>query len=142
MLSNAKSQDTVKLGNLIIVTGLCVQLIFFGFFMIVSWVFHRRMNASPTEVSLSTSVPWSRYMKILYIVSALVMIRSIYRVIEYIQGTSGFLQEHEAFLYIFDSSLMLLCCIIFNIFHPSQIISGGQVYGKVGTDLELLKNSY
>ncbi|QKX61709.1 uncharacterized protein TRUGW13939_08864 [Talaromyces rugulosus] len=140
MLSNAKSQNTVKLGNCIIVIGLCVQLIFFGFFVVVSVVFHRRINSSPTDASLTTSVLWSRYLKVLYTVSVLIMVRSIYRVIEYVQGTSGVLQEHEYFLYILDATLMLLCCVIMNIFHPSQIIHGGQVYDKVDEDLELLNN--
>lgn len=142
MMSNAKAQNTINLGNHIIIVGLIVQLVFFGFFIIISIVFHRRMLASPTEKSMVVTVPWSRYMMIMYAVNALIMIRSVYRVIEYVQGAQGVLQEHEAYLYAFDSSLMVICCVIFNVFHPSQIISGGgKNYEKMQEDLEMLNAS-
>lgn len=138
MLANAKARNTINLGNHIIIVGLLIQLIFFGFFIVVSIVFHRRMLTSPTEASVVVNVPWSRYMMIMYAVNALIMIRSVYRVIEYVQGSQGVLQEHEAYLYVFDSSLMLICCLIFNVFHPSQIIFGkGKRYEEMDGDLEM-----
>lgn len=142
MMANAKAQNTINLGNHIIIVGLLIQLIFFGFFIIVSIVFHRRMLASPTEASMVVNVPWSRYMMIMYAVNALIMIRSVYRVIEYVQGAQGVLQEHEAYLYAFDSSLMVICSVIFNVFHPSQVIvGGGKKYEKMEGDLEMLNAS-
>ncbi|EED19545.1 conserved hypothetical protein [Talaromyces stipitatus ATCC 10500] len=139
ILAQAKTPKTTNLGNDIIIVGLLVQLVFFGFFIVVSIVFHRRMLASPTNISQTVTVPWSRYMMIMYTVSGLIMVRSIYRVIEYVQGPDGGLQAHEAYLYVFDSSLMLLCCLIFNVSHPSQIIvGGGKNYRKMSSDLEML----
>lgn len=100
------------------------------------------MLASPTEASMVVNVPWSRYMMIMYAVNALIMIRSVYRVIEYVQGAQGVLQEHEAYLYAFDSSLMVICSVIFNVFHPSQVIvGGGKKYEKMEGDLEMLNAS-
>jgi hypothetical protein len=84
------------------------------------------MLASPTEASMVVNMPWSRYMMIMYAVNVLITIRSVYRVIEYMQGPQGVLQGHEAYLYAFDSSLMLICSVIFNVFHPTQIIVGGK----------------
>jgi hypothetical protein len=100
MMANAKAQNTINLGNHIIIAGLLIQLIFFGFFIIISIVFHHRMLASPTEASTVVNVPWSRYMMIMYAVNALIMIHSVYRVIEYVQGAQGVLQEHKAYLFI------------------------------------------
>ncbi|KAI9925070.1 hypothetical protein MW887_006478 [Aspergillus wentii] len=137
MLATAKSEDKVNLGNNVIIGGLIVQILFFGFFIIVSVVFHRRMNSSPTQASLTMDIPWTRYMGVLYAVSVLIMVRSVYRVIEYVQGTTGYFQSHEAFLYIFDAVLMFVCCVVFNIFHPSRIISNRKDYGKM-EDLEML----
>jgi RTA1 like protein len=139
MLAEAKAQSTVNLGNHIIVLGLIVQLLFFGFFIIVSIVFHRRITVSPTDLSLKIDAPWSRYLRVLYTASVLVMVRSVYRVVEYIQGKSGVLQEQEAYLYIFDATFMFLCCFVFHLFHPSQIIAGGK-YEKMQTDLEMLND--
>jgi TRAP-type C4-dicarboxylate transport system permease small subunit len=139
MLASAKDQSKVKLGNNMIVAGLFVQILFFGFFIVVCVVFHRRMLATPSHVIGDTQIPWTRYMKVLYIASVLVMVRSIYRVAEYVQGSDGVLQSKEVFLYVFDAVLMFICCLLFNLFHPSKILSG---YHKTqeAPDLEMLNH--
>lgn len=139
MLATAKDQSKVKLGNNMIVVGLFVQILFFGFFVVVSVIFHRRMLATPMHAAGDTRIPWTRYMKVLYIASILVLVRSIYRVAEYVQGSGGFLQSKEAFIYVFDAALMFVCCLLFNFFHPSKILSG---YRKTqgDPDLEMLNH--
>jgi hypothetical protein len=123
-MSGAKSASKLKLGENVIIVGLFVQMIFFGFFVVVSIVFHKRMDRNPTTSAMGTSVDWQRYMCTLYFASALIIIRCLYRVIEYIQGSTGFLQSHEYFAYIFDTSLMIVVMLTFLIFHPSQVVSG------------------
>ncbi|KAJ5737767.1 uncharacterized protein N7483_002892 [Penicillium malachiteum] len=140
MLSIAKTSSSLQLGEDVIVAGLIVQIIFFGFFIIVSVIFHKRMNERPTATSLSSAAQWERYMYVLYAASTMIMVRCIYRVIEYIQGSTGTLQSHEYFAYIFDATLMFLVMVIFIIFHPSQILKrGGKqldetelIYGRLG----------
>ncbi|RAK98147.1 RTA1 domain-containing protein [Aspergillus ibericus CBS 121593] len=141
MMASAKSASSVSLGNKIIVIGLIVQLVFFGFFIIVSMVFHLRMRSSPTPTSLAISPPWYTYMRVLYAASVFVMVRSVYRVVEYVQGTDGVLQQHEVYLYVFDAVLMLLCCLLFNVMHPSRILSSRQPYGKMDGDQVEMLNS-
>jgi hypothetical protein len=139
MLATAKTKSNVDLGNNMIVAGLFVQILFFGFFIFVSFVFHFRMLKTPLHAVGDTRVPWTRYMKVLYFASTLVMIRSIYRVAEYIQGSDGYLQSNEAFIYIFDATLMLICCLLFNFFHPSNILSSFQK-AQGDQDLEMLNH--
>ncbi|KAE8140234.1 putative RTA1 domain protein [Aspergillus pseudotamarii] len=141
MLAQAKTQDSVKMGENMIIGGLFIQIIFFGFFIVVSIVFHRRMLSTPMHHMVVTEVPWNRYMKVLYTVSVLVMIRSIYRVAEYVQGSSGYLQSKEAFIYVFDAALMFTCCIILNWWHPSKIVSARKKVEN-GGDLEMLNNTH
>ena len=57
MLATAKDQSKVKLGNNMIVAGLFVQILFFGFFIVVSVVFHRRMLATPMHAAGDTRIP-------------------------------------------------------------------------------------
>jgi RTA1 like protein len=57
----------------------------------------------------------------LYGVSGLIMVRSIFRVVEYLMGNDGYPLSHEWTLYIFDTLLMLSVTIIFYIRYPSKI---------------------
>lgn len=113
MLANADTQNDVKWGERIIIGGLCVQLLFFGLFMLVAAIFHMRILRVPTAKVDSLTVPWQRFLMVLYVASCLIMVRSVFRVVEYIQGSDGYLMSKEMFIYIFDASLMFLTMIIF-----------------------------
>ena len=64
---------------------------------------------------------WERYLVILYIVSGFIMVRSIFRLIEYLGGNDGSIMRHEIFVYIFDSSLMASVMILFIARHPGDL---------------------
>lgn len=143
--------DGMKLGEKIIICGLFVQLVFFALFVFIAGDFHRRMvkdisvkkrytpaalfrkvqrsrvdssNSPITRVlsrEAANELPWKRHLYILYATSALILIRSIFRVVEYIQGNSGYLLSHEVYLYVFDAALMFFVMILFNWVHPSQV---------------------
>ena len=113
--------DQVKLGENVVVGGLWVQIVFFSCFIVVATIFHARLLKNPTARSLSADVPWRKHLITLYVGSTLILVRSIFRVIEYLQGNDGYLLRREVFLYIFDSVLMLGTMVIFNVIHPSQI---------------------
>jgi hypothetical protein len=130
----AGSLSLLHLGEKVIIVGLFLQLTFFGFFVIVTSMFHYRIvKANPTCDSTETSqktastdfdihvLPWKRHMAALYVTSALIMLRSVFRVVEYLQGNSGYLLRHEVFLYTFDASLMLLVMCLFHWIHPAEV---------------------
>ncbi|KAI1442570.1 RTA1 like protein [Annulohypoxylon stygium] len=123
VLTQAKSLDDVRRGENIIIGGLCVQILFFGFFMIVTFVFHRRISGKPTRNALTVRTPWRKLLIVLYVSSSLIMVRSVYRVIEYILGSDGELQSKEVYLYILDALPMLIVALSYNLFHPSQVVS-------------------
>lgn len=108
---------------MIIIIGLWIQLIFFGFFIIVTIIFHRRIRREPTRASLKLHLPWGRLLTVLYVSSGLILVRSIFRVAEYTMGEDGALMSSEAYLYVFDATLMFIVCAGFNWVHPSTIIN-------------------
>ncbi|RGP78254.1 hypothetical protein FLONG3_3569 [Fusarium longipes] len=112
--------EALDAGAKVIIGGLFVQLLFFGFFVVVAVAFHRATLNNPTGRSTS-GLPWQKHMFVLYAGSFLIMVRSIFRAVEYLQGFDGYLLRHEAYLYIFDAFLMLLVMVLFNWFHPSEI---------------------
>ena len=115
------SVSSVAIGSHIVVAGVGVQIAFFGFFMIVAFIFHGRVRHHPTPKSQSNALPWQKHMYALYAASMLIMVRSIFRVVEYMQGNNGYLMRHEWFLYIFDALLMFTVLVIYNLVHPSEI---------------------
>ena len=123
MLSTAKTGSTQKNGQYAITGGLFIQVLFFGFFILVSAIFHIRISKRPTVRSITVQVPWQRYLLILYVASTFILIRSTFRIAEYVQGQDGSLLKTETYLYVFDATLMFLTMTLFNTFHPSKIIS-------------------
>ena len=100
-----------------------MQLVAFGFFAVVIAVFHTRIVRRPTAESRTSSLPWKRYIFVLYGASLIIVIRSIFRLVEYIQGREGYLMAHEVYSYALDAAMMVLVSLLFNVFHPSRIVS-------------------
>lgn len=119
-MSGGSPSDT-SLGETVIIVGLVIQLIFFSFYMITTALFHRKMCAYPTGASFSTQISWRKHLFTLYAVSVLVMLRSIFRVAEYVQGSEGVLLRYEAYLFVFDATLMWVLMVVLNVVHPGEI---------------------
>ncbi|KAB8253780.1 RTA1 like protein-domain-containing protein [Aspergillus pseudonomiae] len=118
-------------GENITIAGLCVQLVFFSVFIIVATLFHYRIHKNPTSQSVGSSIfprnwrdaTWETVIFGLYSASVLILIRSIFRLIEYAQGNDGYLISHEVFMYVFDSTLMFITMVGMSFFHPSKVLS-------------------
>ena len=112
-MSVIQDVDIAKWAERVIIIGLVIQIVMFGLFCILSVVFHRRMKREPTAQLYSTTASWESGLYMLYAVSLLIMVRSIFRVIEYAQGQTGYSLSHEWTLYVFDSLLMFAVTVIF-----------------------------
>ncbi|KAM0326927.1 hypothetical protein ACHAQA_006047 [Verticillium albo-atrum] len=119
MAASSSSQD---MANKIILLGLGIQVVFFSGFMLVTAVFHIRVALRPTSKSLSICVPWQRFIWILYLVSMLIMVRSVFRMVEYAQGHNGSLLQKEAYVYVLDALLMLIVSVVLSFSHPSAVL--------------------
>lgn len=139
-------------GENVIMGGLAVQLIFFSVFVIVATLFHYRIHQNPTEKSMSTCLArsgwrnpnWETTMIGLYIASMLILIRSIFRMIEYAGGNDGYLMSHEAFSYVFDAMLMFFAMVVISVLHPSKVLglgAGGKVDERESVQLRRLYTS-
>ncbi|OKL57055.1 hypothetical protein UA08_07398 [Talaromyces atroroseus] len=101
----------------IVIGGLMIQLIMFGFFIVTSIVFEKRIRQAPTADQAS----WQKHLYPLYAVSVLIMVRSIFRVIEYATGQNGYLLSHEWPMYVFDAVLMWAAMLIWGYWHPGAL---------------------
>ena len=120
-----------KTGSNIVVAGLFIQIIFFGAFVAVASVFHYRIRSAPTSKMLSETLPYSKHLLTLYVMSGLIFVRSIVRAVEFLQGFEGYIISHEVFLYVFDAVPMVVVMLVLNWFHPSEIgsyLRGGKLF--------------
>ncbi|PYH90742.1 RTM1-like protein [Aspergillus ellipticus CBS 707.79] len=125
------ASTTVKIGQWVLIVGLCVQLVFFGAFLIASITFHYRITLSPTVESEKTihhdggllRRDWVGLLYASYLVSMFILVRSVYRLIEFAQGNNGYFISHELYLYMFDALMMLQVMVVMNVFHPSVVLS-------------------
>lgn len=150
-LMASSSTSARETGSNVVIGGLVVQLLFFGFFVAVAAVFHYRIVKNPTSKSqnerMSTRAQgwrqrnWLTILLALYVVSALILIRSVFRLIEYKDGFDGYIMTHEVFGYIFDALLMFIAMVVMNVYHPAVILGdgkgGGRQYSEYGEDVRL-----
>ena len=131
-LMTSGDPDKTDLGTTIILIGLIIQLVFFFIFIFLTYIFHIRTQDWSGKSSQQGN--WKLLLKILEVSSVLILVRSVYRVIEYGQGFDGYLISHEAYLYIFDALMMLLVQILFNIVHPGSVFQASRESSK---DIEM-----
>uniref|UniRef100_A0A0B7JU48 RTA1 like protein n=1 Tax=Bionectria ochroleuca TaxID=29856 RepID=A0A0B7JU48_BIOOC len=120
------SGGSMSTGENIILGGLFVQIIVFGVFVITSALFHKRYNSTQVAHVLyaADNQDWMKIMHMLYAVSGLIMVRSIFRVVEYIMGHDGYLLANEWPLYIFDAVLMFFVVVLFGWRFPGYLAKG------------------
>ncbi|KAL5041086.1 RTA1 like protein-domain-containing protein [Aspergillus fruticulosus] len=82
------SLSLVHSGEKIVTAGLVIHILF-EFFIITCAIFHMCVDKFPTERSLESGSSWRKHLAILYTANILIMIRSVFRLIEYAMGNNG-----------------------------------------------------
>jgi hypothetical protein len=130
----AGTLSAMETGEAIVLAGLAVQLLFFGCFVVVSAVFHYRVtkdskyailrhNPPPAPPpSRRAAITWESVLWALYAACALILTRSIFRVVEFAQGNDGWIMQREYLLYIFDACLMAMAGIAVWIGFPGAVL--------------------
>lgn len=114
-------ENTAKIGEDIVVGGLFIQIILLGLFFVTAIIFQIRLRKQPTTESHTTDAPWRQTLYMIYTVSALIFARSIFRVVEYVQGQGGYSLGHEWTLYVFDAVPMFVVAVAFWIWYPGYV---------------------
>ncbi|KAH7401287.1 RTA1 like protein-domain-containing protein [Pyrenochaeta sp. MPI-SDFR-AT-0127] len=121
ILAGADSKKSADLGKAVILTGLCLQMVIFGLFLVVAGVWQRRMNSSGMKGG-SPSFDWARYLTMLYVASVIITVRNLFRVIEYAMGEEGYLLANEWPIYVFDAALMVIVLAICSTWYVGDVL--------------------
>ncbi|KAJ5329408.1 hypothetical protein N7452_009798 [Penicillium brevicompactum] len=118
-----------EIGKILVLASLGVQLcVIISFFALATLLYVRYRKANIANKAIST------VLNTLYMSMSLILIRSIYRVVEHAGNTSMDLgNEHELqslspimryewYFYVFEATTMLLNSILWNVFHPGRFL--------------------
>lgn len=119
----------------IIVGGLVFQIVMFAVFCFAALAFDLRFRRNE-HAGLRPRLPWRGMMVMLYATSACIMVRNVFRVVQYAMGQDGYLLEREWTVYIFDSLLMLSTMLLFWLRYPGQQV-GAKPAGS-SAEMELM----
>ena len=86
ILAGSDDKSSMDLGKGVILAGLCLQMVIFGFFVVVAAIRHVRMKRHDDKARTFRSFDWLAYLQMLYIVSILITVRNLFRVVEYAMG--------------------------------------------------------
>jgi len=115
------SASTSRLGEKVTIVGLVLQILVTVYFLIAAATFHRRINASPTVVSGHINKQLVRNLQTIYTASVFILVRNIFRVAEFAEGFDGAVSKSEAYIYVFDATLMALVVWVFIVVHPGRL---------------------
>ncbi|KIW97800.1 uncharacterized protein Z519_01384 [Cladophialophora bantiana CBS 173.52] len=88
-----------------------------------------RLDYSPFPMpGVATTMPdlalATPLLRLLYITLALIIIRNIYRLVEFGTGANSPTVTHEWFAYVFDAVPMFFALLVLNIFYPGRFLQG------------------
>ena len=81
------------------------------------------LNVQGNAAEASPNVPWRQGLRMLYACSALIIVRSTFRIAEYIMGPDGYLLSHEWPMYTFDATLMFGAQVVYFLWFPDKFQS-------------------
>lgn len=117
------SSDTKTIGSALTIVGIVLQLIFFAVFVVAT----RYIDTCPDYQYQANGIynPKSKLMRIMYITMALIIIRCIYRLVNYIiimihPGV------HEWTFYVFDVLIIAICFLVHCIWHTGNFLPSVQ----------------
>ncbi|KAK5065259.1 hypothetical protein LTR84_001097 [Exophiala bonariae] len=143
MVTPEASVKTQKLGLNIYTAGVGVQLFFLAIFTSLAVGFQRRLKQqtlslatrqsdSDSESQLQNDMPREipspalakKLLILMYVVMGLVILRNVYRLIEFSTGVDSTITKHEWYQYVWDAAPMFLASLVLNIVYPGKILQG------------------
>ncbi|KAG0275888.1 hypothetical protein BGZ96_003577 [Linnemannia gamsii] len=131
MVGNAKNNRSIAdIGDKLFLVGVCAQGISYSLFTILLSDTLLRLVAEARKAGRSH--PGKSWMGLdqnvaitiggLYFSSVFIIIRSVYRIIEFVQGHDGYLISNEVFMFVLDAVPLVLAIGVWAIFWPTVLI--------------------
>ncbi|KAK4220027.1 RTA1 like protein-domain-containing protein [Rhypophila decipiens] len=109
----------LKVGINILIGGLGLQAVSFVLFMSLLGRFH---YLARREAMADAPRDWRKLLRAVYISSAMILIRCIFRAAEFGEGVDGYSFRHEWLFWVFEAVPMLVAISVFCVHHPSAVL--------------------
>ncbi|KAK6811982.1 hypothetical protein RU639_012296 [Aspergillus parasiticus] len=103
----------------VLIAGLVLQLVTFGFFLVVVVWFDRSFASGEVEEGVRS------VLRGIYVAGAFIMVRLIYRVVEFCMGMDTYTWTHEWPLYVLEAVPMLIAMMVLGWYHPARWLPAG-----------------
>lgn len=108
--------ENLTLGSNVLIGGLGINLVSFCFFAIIT--LHLHWAIAKRKPDYTGREQWIKMFYALYLSMILLIIRSIYRIVEFAMGFRGYLAIHETYFYVFECLLIIFAFGLFLPLHP------------------------
>ncbi|KZM26651.1 uncharacterized protein EKO05_0005388 [Ascochyta rabiei] len=125
-------------GEKVVITGLALQVATFIVFLAAAIDCNVRLarmkRDSDSDATNTSNDAWKSIIHTLYTISALVLFRCVFRLIEYTMGNAAYLIAHEWTLYVFDGVPMFAVLVLFFVYQQ-RAMKSPKGEGRVVDDL-------
>ena len=125
-----------QIGTAITLIGLAIQFVFFIAFI---WVLHR--ICTDETFGLKDLPSLSKVFVGLRASILLLLIRNIYRIIEFATGPGGPVYAAEWSFYVFETVPILLACVVYCVFHFDRLLETKSAEPLWITEFDVSKSS-
>ncbi|KAJ5223811.1 RTA1 like protein-domain-containing protein [Penicillium chermesinum] len=134
---DTSGQDKLDHGKSIAMVGVIIQLVAFGFFAIAAVRFNftsKRFTKSLEERyetigerkyamgDVLKDKNWPALLRVVNLSTVLILVRSVYRLIDFTKGNTGYINDHEWVQYVFDALVIYPCVALFIYWHPGRYL--------------------
>ncbi|CEI61860.1 hypothetical protein FVEN_g2916 [Fusarium venenatum] len=141
--SNAKQK--LNLGKTLGLVGVSTQIAGFGLFTIAAIRFHfaaRKLSpefARQNQEKYDITKKWQTLLTVVNVSCLLILVRSVYREVDFAGGKDGKTHQEEWFQYVFDTLPILIVAFLYNVFFPSSFLAhlGFKAPKDIGTAIDV-----
>ncbi|KAF7928671.1 uncharacterized protein EAE98_005727 [Botrytis deweyae] len=144
-ITSADAQSKLSKGKNIALAGVAIQMACFGLFSIIAIRFNFTSRRFTSEFQRRITLPndseskdgkyvmidraekklkpnWQALLHVVNITCVLILIRSVFRMVNFALGRTGYTEEREWCVYVFDALPIFPCVALFNYWHPAKYL--------------------
>ncbi|KAF1926657.1 putative RTA1 domain protein [Didymella exigua CBS 183.55] len=115
MANSSMTASQRQAGANMVMASLSLQAALFAGFGVLAALFHRKALRAGVLTRGTKTV-----LCVMYVSAAIVTVRCIYRLVEYVMGWDSEIYKNEVYFWVFEAGIMWINTALLNVFHPGK----------------------